>query len=64
MKVMKVNHAGWVELEDEHVRVDASTIDTVYSSIPFKRENVICNGRQLTDEVSAMSYIAPTYLNT
>ena len=50
MKVMKVNHAGWVELEDEHILVDARTIDTVYSSIPFKIES---NGRQLTDEVSA-----------
>ena len=60
MKVMTVDEAGWVELQEEHIQVDANAILTVYSSTPFKRERVICNGKLLTDEVSAMSYISHT----
>ena len=53
-----------VELQEEHIQVDANTILEVYSSTPFKREHVLSNGRLLTDEVNAMSYITHTHMHT
>ena len=54
---MTVNHAKQIKLHEGHYHVDVNTIGVVHSSMPFKRDYVLLNGKQLTDDVSSSKYV-------
>ena len=48
---------GFIELHQLDIAVSADTIERVYSSIPFEREDMIYKERKLTDKVIHNSII-------